>query len=538
MNFKAAIANALWLGSNLPAARRFDRALSHPAEIQRQLLRSYLETNTNTAFGKKLDLAGIRSYAEFTQRVPLHDYKDFEPWIHRIRQGEQNVLTADRVTHLVPTSGSSSARKLIPFTAGLQREFNRAINPWITDLYRSHPDVAFGPAYWSISPAAENDKDGSSAVPIGFEDDSAYLGGLRKRLVNSVLAVPSEIRLVSEIKSFRYVTLLCLLRQEDLRLISVWHPSFLSLLWEAMPDFWESLLDDIAAGTCRYAGTLSPTVVRALNLRPLPRRAESLRANGPNAAQTIWPHLKIISCWGHGQARLARAALAQTFPHAMVQDKGLLATECFVTIPHSGSYPLAVSAHFFEFIDQQDRILPAHELKADETYEVIVTTGGGLWRYRLGDKVTVTGFLQNTPSLRFVSRAGNLSDRFGEKLSEEFVAQVIQGLISRSCSNPQFALLAPDEDDRGCRYTLYLDSDVDPRIADTLDTLLCENPNYAWCRKLGQLGSARLFRIADGSYQVFSEHQMSKGMRLGDIKPTSLSKDTGWSQHFQGNYVE
>src|SRR5581483_2585239 len=101
------------------------------------------------------------------------------------------------------------------------------------DLYRRRPAVAAGRAYWSVTPALPADDD--SAVPVGFDDDAAYLGGARRRLVAAVLAAPSEVRLIADAEAFRYVTLLCLLRQPELRLISVWHPSYLSLLLDALP---------------------------------------------------------------------------------------------------------------------------------------------------------------------------------------------------------------------------------------------------------------------------------------------------------------
>ena len=166
----------------------------------------------------------------FAKRVPLMDYEDFEPWIERIRRGEANVLTREPVTRLVPTSGSTGARKLIPFTAGLQREFNAAIGPWLIDLLRQSPGIASGPAYWSVTPVMGNAEPEDSAVPIGFDADTAYLGGTRQRLANVVMAVPDELRFIKDMEVFRYVTLLCLLHQRELRLISVWHPSFLSLL--------------------------------------------------------------------------------------------------------------------------------------------------------------------------------------------------------------------------------------------------------------------------------------------------------------------
>jgi len=42
-------------------------------------------------------------------------------------------LTEEPVLLLEPTSGSTSAKKLIPYTRGLQREFSSAIGKWLWD---------------------------------------------------------------------------------------------------------------------------------------------------------------------------------------------------------------------------------------------------------------------------------------------------------------------------------------------------------------------------------------------------------------------
>ena len=86
-------------------------------------------------------------------------------------------------------------------------------------------------------------------MPIGFEDDSNYLGGIWEVFVKATMAAPSSLRNLPRLEMFRYAVLLCLLRRRDLRLISVWHPSFLALLLDALPEIWESLLLDIERGT-------------------------------------------------------------------------------------------------------------------------------------------------------------------------------------------------------------------------------------------------------------------------------------------------
>lgn len=534
-NLSATIANSLWHLANVPAYLQFRRALLDPGVAQRRRLRCYLEPNAHTAFGKEHRFARIQSYDEFSRRVPLRHYEELVPWIKRIRRGEPHVLTREPVTHLVPTSGSTSARKLIPFTRGLQREFNAGIGAWLCDLYRQMPGLAGGPAYWSITPALQDTEAESAAVPIGFEADTAYLGGAKKWLVDAVMAVPSALQRAASLDAFRYATLLSLLRCRELRLISVWHPSFLSLLLDALPAHWEELLDDVDRGGCRCSDMFPESDRRQLISNPMPKRARELSTLNPLQPETLWPKLGLISCWGDGAAATALGELRRRFSRTRFQAKGLLATEAFVTLPFGAYQPLAINSHFFEFIDDEGQVHLADHLREGGEYEVVITTAGGLWRYRLGDRVAVNGWVGRTPSLRFLGRAGNVSDRFGEKLSEAFVSEVLGDLFREG--TPRFALLAPDENAAGCRYTLYLEGVPPPDCVEALDRALRRNPQYAWCRDLGQLLGPRLFVIAGSGYERFAVRQAMNGARLGDIKPAVLSRLPGWSEIFAGHYL-
>ena len=530
---KAALANGAWLAASVPAWLRYLRALREPEETQRQILRALLSNNAGCEYGRAHGFGEIRDYGEFRERVPIVDYDTLAPWIARIRHGEKSVLTAEPVTRLLPTSGSTGGRKLIPFTAAFQRELNAAIGPWIVDLCRAHPSVAFGPGYWSVSPAILARDGEKSAVPIGFDDDSAYLGGIRQRLVESALAVPSALRAVEDLAYHRYLTLLCLLRQRGLRFVSVWHPSFFTLLLDALPGYWEELLGDVADGGCRRSDMLSPETTRVFCAAPQPRRASELRSLNAAGPHLLWPSLRVLSCWGDGQASLAVADLQRRFPRAVIQPKGLLATEAFVSIPFQGQHPLAVTSHFFEFMDAAGEVFPAHALKLDETYSVIVTTAGGLWRYRLGDFVKVDGFLGKTPSLRFLGRGSSVSDVCGEKLSETFVTRVLDETFAIFRFAPPFAMLAPETDATGrWSYTLFIEGTAPDDLPARLDEVLRKNPHYAICRDLGQLGPLRCCRIATGAFETFCQMGVSAGRRFGDIKPQSLSSRTDWRRHF------
>jgi hypothetical protein len=506
--------------------------MHEPEESQRNILRRLIAANANCEFGRAHGFDRIRSYEEFRQRVPIMEGEDLEPWVERIQHGRPAVLTREPVTRLLPTSGSTGGRKLIPFTATFQRELNAAIGPWIVDLCRQHPSVALGPAYWSVSPAIDLPAE-MSAVPVGFDDDSAYVGGLRRQLVEAVLAVPPALRLVRDVECLRYLTLLCLLRQRGLRLISVWHPSFLTLLLDALPAYWDELLRDIKDGGCRRGSDLPLEVRQAVSRGPLATRAKELLRIGPDNPRAWWPHLQVVSCWADAQAALPARDLQRRLPHAFVQAKGLLATEAFVSIPFRGLHPVAVGSHFFEFVDARNEMRLAHELQRGETYSVIVTTGGGLWRYRLGDLVEVDGSVGRTPSLRFLGRVGNVSDLCGEKLAEPFVTRATQAACAKRGLSPRFALLAPETEGRRWHYTLFIEGHVTAALAASLETELRANPHYALCRDLGQLGPIRVCPVDSGAYETFCAEAADDGRRWGDVKPQSLSSRTNWRRRFQ-----
>jgi hypothetical protein len=506
-----------WIALNAPGYARFRSALSSPEAVQRNLLRCYLRDNAGTAFGRTHRFSTIRTPEEYQSRVPLSTWEDVAPWVDRIAAGEPGVLTRSLVRTLEPTSGSSAAAKRIPYTAAMQREIRRAVAPWIFDLYKDRPRLALGCAYWSITPVAV-EEDETSAVPVGFEEDAEYLGGFWRRLVDSTLAVPGAVRHIRDMDAFRYATLLFLLRRSDLSLISVWHPSFLTLLMGALPDFWDRLLTDIERGTPR--------------LSPLPRRAAELRAVGPDEPVRIWPRLGLLSCWGDAHAALHLPELRRMFPGVEIQPKGLLATEAFVTIPFAGKTPLAIRSHFFEFLPEDgERPRFAHELEPGGTYSVVVTTGGGLYRYQLGDRVEATGFVGRTPSLRFLGRERHTSDLRGEKLHEGFVAGVLARVFQRLEISPRFALLAPDVPDG---YTLYLEMDGEPPadLDRILELELSANPHYRAAVSLGQLTPAKIFLIEKDGFSLYLRRCQERGQRLGDVKPLALSTLPGWSEVF------
>jgi hypothetical protein len=519
------VANALALGLAAPAAVRFRRAARDVAGTQARVLRRILSRAADSEVGRRHGFADIRSLADYQARVPMSAYEDYRGAIGRIAAGASRVLTGERVRLLEPTSGTSGAAKLIPYTDGLRTEFQLAVLPWLADLHRHDPALLRGAAYWAVTPVARPETRTSGGIPIGFEDDTAYLGGLRGWLARHAQAVPAEVRRLDDVEAFRYATLRHLVRRPDLALVSVWHPSFLALLLERLPAWGDRLAGEV----------------------PDPRRAavvrEACRAATPGERHArLWPRLGLVSCWTDGAAALHARQLGALLPGVRIQGKGLLATEGVVSIPLAGrpGAALAVRSHFFEFVPEAGGTpRPAHELEAGARYEVVLTTGGGLYRYRLGDVVEVAGHDAGCPLFRFMGRAGAVSDRFGEKLHEAFVRDALEALLPRHGVAASFAMLACEGEGVPGVYTLFIEAPGCPdealsRLGEALEAHLAQSFHYRYCRDLGQLAPVAVFRVDAGGAEAFLARQHERGQRLGAVKPVALSRERGWSEVLRG----
>jgi hypothetical protein len=542
----ARVYNNLWMASCFREARAFARDSRDVRATQAALLRRLLRRHENTWFGRKHRFASIHNAPDFQNAVPLSDYEDYRDAIARISNGEQNLLTADRVHLLEPTSGSTSGEKLIPYTSGLRRSFRRAIRTWIWDLYSQRPAVRHGRSYWSITPLLQLNRRTTAGIPIGFEDDASYLSTLERHFVQSLMVVPPTVARCGAISTAQYATLFFLMRAADLSLISVWSPTFLSELLQLLWANWERLVADVAVG--RLAGcNLCEQSEMHQQYQPLPERAEKLRqifrrANHiSDCVPLVWPALALVSCWADGPSKVHARNLCQNLSKIEIQPKGLLATEAFVTVPFvsAAAAALMVRSHFFEFqpvnsgqsIDDFQPLL-SHELTRGRCYRVIVTTEGGLYRYKLYDEVEVTGFVAEVPLLRFVGKADDVSDLVGEKLDAAHVEKVLQSAFLKLHLSPRFFQLR-GEQSFPPGYALELsfsETDIDASVLAQLQRIvehgLCSNPGYRYARAMGQLRNLNIGllnqRQVDAIIALRAIESCAAGQRLGDVKPITL----------------
>ena len=480
-----------------PVARSFEAALRNPRQEQERLLRALIAENSLTEFGRRHGFADIASIHDYRRAVPVMSASDYEPWIARIAAGEPHVLTQAPVVAFERTSGTAAGGRLVPYTGASLIAFRNAVLPWLADLARRRPGITHGRIYVSISPATRPASQVASGIPIGLDSDAAYLGADLVAPFLDLLAVSPSLGRMTDMAAWRTATLAELVAADDISFISVWSPTFLVELLNALP----ANIDAIAA-------RLMPEARRRLREATLGGRIDTAR---------LWPRLDCISCWTDGASAGFARTLSDHFPGVAIDPKGLLATEAAMTLPYGGGDPVtALTSNVVEYIDAAGNAHLCDTLEPGSSYRIVLTTPGGFYRYAIGDVVTCTGIAQGVARLRFDGRAGVTSDLVGEKLDDAFVSSVLGRLGRNSALLPDVA---------ASRYILWVDGQPDETvlnaIAQQVDAGLRANPHYDYARNLQQL--APVVACARPGFMLdFARRKVAMGTRLGDVKPVGL----------------
>ncbi len=522
----------------------FIRENSDIAATQEDILTRLLYENRNTIYGKRHRFRDIKNPEQYQARVPIVEYEDLIPYIESVQDDTPAVLTRSRVLRLIPSSGTSSASKRIPYTRALQKDFSKAVFAWLYNLYRCYPELGRGKFFWIISPVVRP-AEKNSKVPVEFAEDRSYFGKAGQWLIDQIMAVPPFLSQIEDMDSYYYLLAWFLLRKDDLSLISVWNPSLLLILMKKMIENKERLISDIRSGTLSPQGELSARLRRISGKYRVrdPRRAEVLAQCFSEADsiydpawETLWPNLKLISSWGDSWAKGNFQELQRLFPNVICQKKGLLMTEGVISIPIIDEYRrisktvLCPHVHFYEFIEQDSGgIYFAHQLEQGKRYEVVLSTSGGLYRYRTHDIVRFEGKRGGQIVLNFEGKNNVVSDLMGEKLNAFHVEKVLAKLeLSPSVHSRCF--LAPTITGEETFYTLFVEyhhgikSLNRDHIRSQLDDLLKENFHYKNCRALKQLSEPRIAIIEQGTlHNIFNHFKTHR--QIGTLKEIPLLTD-------------
>lgn len=517
----------------------------HLDSIQSNYLLELVKKNATTKFGKHHDFSTIHSVRDFQKSVPISNYEYYTTYIDAIKNGEKDILTSDDIVKFSLSSGTATASKQIPTNKTLIQEFDNCISVWLFDLYNTFPSLLHGKAFWIITPSTKTTQK-NEQITSGFENDSDYFSPLKQWLIRTIFTVPDEVAQFCEGENYFFVLATFIMSDKNLRLISVWNPSIVLILLEKAAHYQKQIIESIETGTLLLPEPMKVEHTRILEkkLHKNPKRAKELKLlcnslhEKAELWSAIWPRLTLISAWNSAWAIAPAIQLEKLFPKATFQGKGLLATEACITFPIEDStgksdYLPAFTSHFFEFehtLTKEIKLL--NEVEKGGTYEVIVTTGGGLYRYRLHDIVLCYGFLRGMPLLNFEGKSNLISDIAGEKLHENHVAHVLQTVFEELKIESSFYFLAPQLTANSCQYILFIYTNKAfnlNQLREKIELGLCENFHYKHCRTLEQLKALQIQLLQENSRSHFYEIIQSTGS-LGSSKQTALRKETFWKE--------
>ena len=479
-------------------AKRFRKALANPQEAQAIVRAEIFNRLTQSEYGKQL---GVKSIDDW-HRIPIVDYDDIERWIipEFFPTSRESPLTPEPILFYEKTSGSRGAAKSIPYTKSLRRSFNHLFCVWAHDLILHGPPFRTGKLYFCISP--QLGKSETKELAMGLADDSEYLDGWLRSLLSPFVVSPPGLNRLQDPEEFKEKLSLALLLEEKLEIISIWSPSFLKVHLDYIQRHRTRLREKLGK-------RISSDRSRLLLEEEIPW-------------SQLWPELKLISCWDSARSADKAQFLRSLFPETLVQGKGLLATEAPMTVPlieAQGFLPV-LDEVFFEFEDDEGKIYLLQQIETGRVYSLIISQKGGLYRYRIGDRVRVSHFYGKTPCLEFLGRGGKTSDLVGEKLYEDFVREVLDDLgLEKTFFKSLVPATIPSE-----HYILLLDEAEDSveEIGSRLDAALMRSPHYRQARLLGQLAPARVL-VSPKIPEIVTLYKMVSGSKWGDIKHDLLA---------------
>jgi hypothetical protein len=325
------------------------------------------------------------------------------------------------------------------------------------------------------------------------------------------MAYPADVLNIQDQDSLDY-TMIRFALENDLNIIVGNNAGRLEKLFALVNTHRDNLIADIERGTISESIQLDPKMRQSFEalLSPNPDRAKELKEmidrSGSLQPQDYWPGLTLISCWLSGSVgRYLETVRSYFNENTLFMDCGYGASEGKFNVPLRPSDPtgpLTLHGYFFEFapLDGGPTLL-AHELKDQTSYELIITSYSGLYRYDMHDIVRVQGFTGNTPNIYFETKSGEIGNICGEKVSGTVIQETFDALPSELKSSIRHYCVVPDEDTRSYHFCVEFFDGKQELASKILPIIERELSNHCL------------------PYKIFRSQEMIKTPRLIVMKP-------------------
>jgi GH3 auxin-responsive promoter len=521
----------------------FDRALANPEEAQRKTLARILAHNAACAYGRDHGLGDAQDYEAFAARVPIASYETIEPYVNRVLEGEERVLVTEPVVYLATSSGTTGRKKYVLIEPSF---FDETVS-WMAlerrYLEAAHPEIADRPELRYVNRVEGSlDRASGATLPIGAV--SAWYYGEEVKRGQYAELVPFDVYQIASVTARNYAVLRFAITQDFARLSAV-NPSTLLLVAQRLEIEGPQLVRDVRDGGVSHP-ELDAALCTSLRTRlpPDPARAKELETilarDGKLTPPAVWPSLKILCCWINAGAGLYRGDLGATFGPIPVWDYGYTSSEgrVTVTVDDRGAGVPLLNSVFLE-LKRESGVVPLFAAQDGDEGELLVTNSRGLYRYGMGDLVSIVGRMGKAPLLQFRRKTSAVASLTGEKLTEEQVGRVVEEMLVARGLRARFFCLLP-EWGQPPRYILLLElssGTAEPGmlvdLARALEKgLIDANAEYDKKRETLRLRAPAVQLLPPGAYDAYIAAQVKQGREAARIKTPRVTMDVALLAQF------
>ncbi|KAJ4817255.1 Auxin-responsive GH3 family protein [Rhynchospora pubera] len=465
------------------ALRELERLTTNARELQEAILRDIISRNKETEYLRKY-MMGAEDISKFKSMVPIVTYEHVQPYIERISNGEDSsIISGHPIVEMLRSSGTTRGKpRLMPSIAEDLDRRTYMYNLLMPIMSKYMPGLDKGKVMHLLFIKAE------TILPYGMPARSVLTSYYKSDHFRcrepdpfNNLTSPNEVILCPDSRQSMYCQLLSGLihRHSVLRLGAVFASALLRSI-TFLEQNWRELANDIRLGqlnpsitdqACRAAMShmlVSPNLTIADEIESICNKA-----SWRGILVHLWPKVKCIEA-------VLTGTMAQYIPMLEFYSGGGIPLVCTMYAssesyfgvnlnplchPNDVSYTLLPNMAYLEFIEldnglrcgneeevQKEKVIGLVDVKVGKYYEIVVTTFAGLYRYRVGDVLQVTGFYNNAPQFKFICRRNVILSIDLDKTNEEDLHKSIT--VAKEILEKQNYLIT--------EYTSYADSSSVP----------------------------------------------------------------------------
>lgn len=470
--------------------KKIDKWASKPEATQEKVFQELIDKAKDTKFGKDHDFKNIKSYADFSKKVPVRDYEELRFYVDKMVAGEEDVLWPGKPLYYAKTSGTTSGAKYIPLTKdSMPSHINAARNAILCYIAETgNAKFVDGKMIFLQGSPEMEEKNG---VKLG------RLSGIVAHYVPSYLQknrMPSwETNCIDDWET-KVEAIVEETRNENMSVIS------------GIPSWVQMYFERLQQKTGKKVGELFPNfdlfIYGGVNYEPYRSKFENLIGRKVDSIE-LYPASEGFFAFQDKQT-----------------EKGMLLQL------DSGMFYEFIKAD--EFFDENPKRLTVGEVEMGVNYVMLVSSNAGLWAYNIGDTVQFTS--TNPYRVMVSGRIKHFISAFGEHVIAKEVEEAMQEATAATKARISEFTVAPQitpKKEELPYHEWFIEFEKEPedlaKFSKTLDESLQKQNSYYFDLIEGKiLQPLKISRVPENGFQ---QYMKSIGKLGGQNKLPRLAND-------------